>query len=73
MTDFKKPVIKKPKDLKASLDNYKAMHKEKAEGMGVLGQFMSCQTLTAAKKLLFGVKPKKYVGRRDGLGTKGSK
>jgi len=47
------------------LENYKEMHQETAKKNGVLDQFMKCKTLTQARKVLFGDKPKKYVATRD--------
>lgn len=48
-----------------SLQNYKEMHKDKAREKGVLAELQACSTLTAARKILFGEKPKQYVARRD--------
>ena len=39
-----------------SLSNYKAQHRATAENRGVEHQFQKAQTLTAAKKILFGHK-----------------
>jgi len=39
-----------------SLSGYKATHAKTAENKGVLDQFRKATTLTAAKKILFGVK-----------------
>jgi hypothetical protein len=39
-----------------SLSNYKAQHRGTAERKGVETQFQKAQTLTAAKKILFGHK-----------------
>ena len=36
-----------------SLENYKAMHKERAKKMGVLEEFLAAQTLTSARKIVF--------------------
>jgi hypothetical protein len=48
-----------------SLENYKSMHRETAIKKDCLAAFLAAKTLTAAKKILFGEKVKKYVGRRD--------
>lgn len=42
-----------------SLENYKTMHKQTAKDKDVYEEFMSCNTLTRARKVLFGVKGKK--------------
>ena len=39
-----------------SLSAYKQIHAKTAENRGVTGAFNKAQTLTAAKKILFGVK-----------------
>lgn len=39
-----------------SLDNYKKMHRNLAEGRGIGKRFQECTTLTEARKVLFGLK-----------------
>lgn len=50
---------------KRSLENYKTMHEKTAKDREVYERFMSASTLTAARKILFGVKTKKptHLGR----------
>lgn len=42
-----------------SLDNYKEMHRERAQKAGKWEQLRDCKTLTAARKIVFGEKHKK--------------
>lgn len=60
-------------DLVGRLINYKAMHKQTAKNKDLEHELTLAQNLTQARAVLFGAKPKKYVGRRDGLGIKGNK
>ena len=39
-----------------NLSNYKAMHKKTAEDRGVAKELAKAQTLTAARKIVFGLK-----------------
>lgn len=43
---------------KRSLANYKSMHRDRARKQGVEGELASAQTLTYARVVLFGEKPK---------------
>ena len=48
-----------------SLQNYKEMHKAKAEAEGKLDKLMACRTLTQARKLLFGEKKSQHGSAND--------
>jgi hypothetical protein len=41
-----------------SLENYKELHKALAEAKGILDRLLKAQTLTEARKVLFGEKKK---------------
>ena len=47
------------------LDSYLSMHQETAKKKGVLAEFNACRTLTRARVVLFGSKPKHTRCCRD--------
>ncbi len=49
-----------------SLKNYKRQHHATARNAGVLDDFLGAQTLTEARKILFGTKPKQKPLRKTG-------
>lgn len=56
-----------------SLDNYKSMQREKAASIGVLDKLMAAKTLTQARIIVYGVKPKKYEATRTAGSKQGKK
>ncbi len=48
------------------LKSYKTMHHATAREKGVIEDFLDSRTLTEARKILFGVKPKQTPLRKQG-------
>lgn len=53
------------RNLGARLANYKAMHADTARRKDVYEQFCAAESLTAARKVLWGEKPKRYRSHID--------
>jgi hypothetical protein len=60
-------------DLAGRLNSYKETHKQTAKNKGLERELAAAVSLTQARIVLFGLKPKKYVGRRDEVDTKGKR
>lgn len=52
-------------ELNRSLDNYKSVHMAKAESAGKGAELRAARTLTAARKVVFGEKHKRYEARKS--------
>lgn len=48
-----------------SLEQYKELHKGRAESQGKLSEFLAARTLTAARKIAFGEKQKRYEANKS--------
>lgn len=52
-------------ELLRSLENYKQIHKERAEAAGKGPELAAARTLTQARKIVFGEKHKRYEARKS--------